>query len=436
MQIGPLSFQLTVVKSMQLFQIMRQGAVILVSVLLAKSTLLQGEIGHFEMLLFIGFSLSFFWINSLMQALLPLYPELEEKDQRALFFNIYLLIGGLSLSLFLLMQMTSGHLTQSLVGEKELPYFNLFSWYLLFNLPTYIVEYFYLLQKRPGKIVAFGFFSFTLHVLVILIPVFMGYGLLYSFYGLVLLAIAKHIWTLLFLANNAWFTFRPDLLQRHLVLMFPLMLFTLLSGLTTIFDNWLVGWFYEEEALFAVFRFGAKELPLVTAMTGAFSAALIPEIASDTKAAMAMIKQKSIKLFHLLFPISAFLLLTSSYWFPVVFNEAFAASAAIFNVYLLVLISRMIFTHTILIGLKKTDIVLYISILEVTLNILLSLWWINLWGMEGIALATAVAFTVEKILTMLYLFYWKGIRPKEYLHWNWFLCYSLILFICFLYTLQ
>lgn len=432
MQIGPLSFNLTVVKGMQLFQVMRQGAVILVSVLLAKSTLGQGAIGHFEMLLFIGFSLSFFWINSLLQALLPLYPELEEPDRKELFFTIYVWVCGLSLLLFLLLQLGNDRLTDLMVGEKNLPYLQLFSWYLLINIPTYLMEYYYLLQKRPQAIVSFGIFSFSLYILVLLLPVYLGFDWWYSFAGLIALACAKHLWTILFLFANARPVFRQDLFGRHLTLMFPLLLFTLLSGLTTIFDNWLVGWFYEDEALFAIFRFGAKELPLVTAMTGAFSAALIPEIATDLKAALRMIKSKSIKLFHLLFPLSAALLLTSHWWFPLVFNASFAPSAAIFNVYLLVLISRMIFTHTILIGLKETKIVLYISVLEVTVNILLSLWWIHLWGMTGIALATAVAFTLEKILTMAYLFFKKGIRPSEYLHWNWFLGYSAILLLCFL----
>lgn len=432
MQIGPFSFNLTVVKGMQLFQIMRQGAVILVSVLLAKSTLGQGAIGHFEMLLFIGFSLSFFWINSLLQALLPLYPELDASAQKELFFTIYVWLSGLSLLLFILLQVGNGQLTDLMVGEKNLPYLDLFSWYLLINIPTYLLEYYYLLQKRPQAIVTFGLFSFSLHVVAVLLPIFLGYHLWYSFASLIVLACAKHLWMLLFLFAHARPVFRSDLLQRHLLLMFPLLLFTLLSGLTTIFDNWLVGWFYEDEALFAVFRFGAKELPLVTAMTGAFSSALIPEIATDLKAALGMIKTKSIKLFHLLFPLSAALLLTSHWWFPLVFNASFSASADIFNVYLLVLISRMIFTHTILIGLKETSIVLYISILEVTVNILLSLWWVHLWGMTGIALATAVAFTLEKILTMLYLYFQKGIRPREYLHWNWFLGYSSILLLCFL----
>lgn len=435
MKFGPITFQLTVVKSMQLFQIMRKGAVILVSILMAKSSLSQGAIGHFEMLLFIGYTFTFFWINSLLQALLPLFPELDTTEQKSFFFTIYTFVLGLSMGVFTLLQLGGDALTEWVVGEAQLPHLRVFSLYLLINIPTFVLEYFYLLQKRPVPIVSFGLFSFSLHVLVILLPLFLGFGLDISFLGLVVLAIIKHLWTLAFLFYNSRLDFRKDLLGRHWQLMLPLMLFTLLSGLTTIFDNWLVGWFYEDEALFAIFRFGAKELPLVMAMTGAFSAALIPEIATDLDAALQMIKQKSVKLFHFLFPISILLVLTSHTWFPLVFNEAFAPGAAIFNVYLLLLISRMLFTHTILIGLKKTNVVLIISVIEVTINILLSLWWIHIWGMVGIAMATVVAFTLEKILTMIYLRRWKNIRPQQYINWGWFAFYSLILVLGFLISL-
>ncbi len=412
---------------MQLFQIMRQGSVILVGVLLAKSILSQGTIGQYEMLLFLGYTLTFFWINSLLQGLLPLYPELNSEDRKVLFFNSYLLFTGLSTLLLLVLFWGDNFWPYYLVGEPSLPHFHLFAIYLWLNLPTYLVEYFYLLQKKPLGIVSFGLFAFGGHLLVVLLPVFLGYGLRWSFYGLIALALAKHLWTLIFLSQSARVAWQPKLWKNHLTITFPLMLFTILSGLTTIFDNWLVGWFYEEEAAFAIFRFGAKELPLVTALAGAFSASLIPEIATDLPQALQMIRQKSLKLFHLLFPISALLLLTSYWWFPLVFNESFAESAKVFNLYLLVLISRMVFTHTILIGLKRTDIVLYISVMEVSLNIVLSLWFVRIWGMEGIALATVIAFSLEKIATMLYLYFRRGIAPRQYLNSSYLLGYSLLL---------
>ena len=55
-----MTFELSKVRALQFFQILRQGAAILVSILLAKSALTTEEIGTFEMLTFIGTTVSFF----------------------------------------------------------------------------------------------------------------------------------------------------------------------------------------------------------------------------------------------------------------------------------------------------------------------------------------------------------------------------------------
>ena len=420
---------------MQVYTLLRQGSVLLVSILLAKSLLSQTEIGQFEMLLFIGSSLTYFWVNSLVQAMLSMYPSAEARDQPTLLFNVYLLFCGLSLFLFFLLFGFGDYLSAFFVSEAELPHIIWFALFLLLDLPTFLIPQIYLLKKRPGRIFWFSVLTAGLHIVAIAFPVFWGYGLAWSFKALVGVALFKHIWLGSLVNRETRWQLDPELMKSYLILAWPLMAFALLSGLTTMFDNWLVGWFFQDEATFAIFRFGARELPLATAMTAAFSTALLPEVAEDLSRAMAMIKNKSVKLFHLLFPISVLLLLTSKWWFPLLFNPDFLPSAAIFNVYLLVLISRIIFSHTLMIGMKHTRPVLWISVIEVSLNILLSFWLVRYWGMVGIAAATVIAFSVEKILTILYLRRWHNIRLSQYLPIPWFTFYSLLLLIAFVFTL-
>ena len=420
---------------MQFYTILRQGSMLLVSILLAKSMLSQGAIGHFEMLLFIGSSLTYFWVNSLNQALLSMYPGEEIRDQKQLLFNAYSLFCFLGLVVFVLLWQFGSGISALLVNEEFLPHLFWYALFLLIDLPTFLIAQIYLLIKKVKPIMWFSAFSALFYVLAILVPVFLGEGLELSFKCLIGLALAKHLWMLLILRRGDSWRLNPQLMKRYIVLALPLMAFALLSGLTTMFDNWLVGWFYQDEATFAIFRFGARELPVVTAMTAAFSSALIPEVATDLNNALSMIKVKSVKLFHLLFPLSAILILTSYFWFPLVFNPSFQASAAIFNVYLLVLISRIIFTHTIMIGLKETRPVLVISVLEVSLNVILSFWLVHLWGMPGIAMATVIAFLVEKILTAVFLYRRYGLRPDQYLNLKWYGFYCLLLAGSFAMTL-
>ena len=97
------SFALTTTKALQLFQLMRQGAVILTSIVLAKSGLSIGEIGVWEMLLYIGTVLSFFWVHGLLQAMSPVYGRLEGSERNVFVFNVFVVFCALSLGLFLLL---------------------------------------------------------------------------------------------------------------------------------------------------------------------------------------------------------------------------------------------------------------------------------------------------------------------------------------------
>ncbi|HQU61462.1 MAG TPA: hypothetical protein PLU64_19775, partial [Saprospiraceae bacterium] len=84
------------VRAFQVFNVLRQGATILIAILLAKSALGTEGIGIYEMLLYIGFTLTAFWIAGLMQGFLAQYPQLAPARQPAFLFNAYLLFLGLS----------------------------------------------------------------------------------------------------------------------------------------------------------------------------------------------------------------------------------------------------------------------------------------------------------------------------------------------------
>ena len=187
-----------------------------------------------------------------------------------------------------------------------------------------------------------------------------------------------------------------------------------------------------DEAFFAIFRYGARELPLAMALANAFSTSMLPEVATNLQFSLKIIKEKSVKLLHLLFPISIVAMLSSSFLFPLVFNESFSDSAIIFNVFLLVIISRLIFPQTILIGLGENKMVLLFSIIELGFNIALSFVFVQHWGLAGIAMGTVIAFFMEKLMMAIFLYTRFRISPGQYCHLNIFAVYSLLLLTSFL----
>jgi len=118
--------------------------------------------------------------------------------------------------------------------------------------------------------------------------------------------------------------------------------------------------------------------------------------------------------------------------FPIVFNPDFKDSALIFNIYLLLLISRVLFPQTILIGLKKTGFILWVSVIELVINVALSLILVQIMGLIGVAVATVIAFACEKIMMISYNYFQLKIPLSSYLNVRMYVLYSGLLVGSFL----
>ena len=404
----------------------------MIAVLLAKSPLSTADIGIYEMLLYIGFTLTTFWVTGLMQGFLALYPQLPEEERPVFLFNAYLLFFfASSIVLALLLWGKTGVLLV-LTGQNSLPFYELFAVFLWLNVPSYLVENFYLVLRKPRAILYFGLMAFGLQVLAVLVPVFLGFGLLWSFYALLALGVLKFVWLLALVAKRSAFHLNIAVAMRWVWLSVPLMLYALMGSFNQSFDNWLVNFYYRgDEQAFAVFRYGARELPLALALANAFGSAMLPEVAANLEAALVAIREKSLKLFHLLFPLSIFLVLSSKWLFPLVFNEDFRESAIIFNIFLLVTVSRLLFSRTILVGLNANRMIFYFSVFELAFNVALSFALVPFLGLSGIAIGTVAAYTLEKVLLCWYLYSKFGIGLARYTNMRWYLAYSTLMALGF-----
>ena len=251
---------------------------------------------------------------------------------------------------------------------------------------------------------------------------------------LYVLAIIRLVWLFFLVKKYGKVDWHFPSLKPYWHISIPLIGYALISGFPPIFDNWLVGWFFQDNRSFAIFRYGARELPLAMALANALSTAMVPEVNKDQTLAFKTLKNKSLQLYHLLFPLSIILMLTSAWWFPKLFNNDFTESAAIFNVFLLVVVSRLVFPQTILIALKETKVILGISILELILNILLSIILVQQFGLVGIAFGTVIAYWFEKLAIGIYLYFKHGISWGKYTPVGWLVGYSLILVLAFLFS--
>jgi O-antigen/teichoic acid export membrane protein len=411
------------ISGLQLFQLLRFTIFLIISIVFTKN-LTRPEIGSWEMFLFIASFLSFFWVTGIIQSLLPLYHrnktyrrigENEDKKSPEI-FNAFLLLCLFSLLFFVAGQSIKGSFSVFHYTGNA-PYINLLLMYLLLSNPVCLIEYIYLLNNKSRRIVQYGLITFTVQLILILTPVIAGKDLIWSVYGLLTITGIRWIWLIILLKRYAEMRISVEFMKEHLYLGIPLIITSLISGSAQYIDGIIISAFYKDPAIFATFRYGAKEFPLVLMLANGLSNAMLPEFStrSRMKESLAKIKVKSKRLMHFLFPTSMIMMLFARWLFPRMFTPEFVRSADIFLIYILLIIPRLVFPQTIIVGRKKTHITLIAAIIELALNIPLSLLLIQNYGTVGVALATFTVYTIEKIILAGYVWIKMKIKPTEYI---------------------
>jgi O-antigen/teichoic acid export membrane protein len=223
-------------------------------------------------------------------------------------------------------------------------------------------------------------------------------------------------------------------MKEHLYLGAPLILTTLISGSAQYTDGVIVSAVYRDPEWFAWFRYGAKEFPLALLLANGLSSAMLPEFStrSRMKESLEKIKVKSRNLMHFLFPVTMVIMLFTRWFYPRIFNPDFQKSADVFLIYSLLVIPRLVFPQTILVGRRKTRITLIGAILELSLNIPLSLLMIK-WGYNivGVALSTFAVYVVGKLFLVGYVWIKMKIKPSEYIPLKIYAVYSVLMGVLF-----
>ncbi|UCG26817.1 MAG: oligosaccharide flippase family protein, partial [Bacteroidales bacterium] len=363
------------ISSLQIFQLVRFSTFLLISILFTKSHLSTADIGIYEVFLFIASFISFFWVTGLIQSLLPLYKNNKSFNKNGEnhskkspeIFNAFILLTIFSFLAFLFGISLRGNF--SVFGiSGDVPFINLLLVYILLSNPTYLIEYIYLLNDKSHHILGYGSISFSIQLAIVTVPIFMGYDIVFAIWGLIIISILRIVWLVVLLYRYAEFKFSIDFIKEHISLGLPLILSTLLSGSAQYIDGVIVTSTYDAES-FAQFRYGAKEFPLVLLLANGLSNAMLSEFSSKEKitSSLKVLKHKSRRLMHYLFPITMVVMLFTRVLYPVMFNENFIRSADVFLIYLLLIISRLVFPQTIIIGLKKTRVILIASFIEIIL---------------------------------------------------------------------
>ncbi|MGQ7870844.1 hypothetical protein [Sunxiuqinia sp. sy24] len=428
---------ITTISSLQFIQLLRFAVLFLVGVVLVRFYP-RHEIGQYESFLFIAGALSFFWLRGVLQTFLALDDEEAKMDVDArnqssnLYFNSFLLLLGFSTLSVLFLLVFKQQFQAMLNGSAEVPYFYWLLAYLFLASPSNFIEYIFLKKNKTYAIIVYGLVSYGLQLLLVTLPALVGWPIVYSIQALVLVSGLRFIFLLGVLKRYSCFILSWPFLKRHLKLSYPLVGSSLLSGSGQYIDGAIVSHFYNPE-LFAVFRYGARDFPLVIIMANALSHGMIPSFRRlPLVEVLAQLKANSARLMHWLFPLTLVVLVFSNLLFPLFFTSGFAFSAKVFNVYLLLITLRLIFPQTILIGKQITTVFLFVSFGEIVLNVVLSLIFVQFVGLIGVAYATLIAHLFERIVLVLLVRKKLHISMAEYVPVSLYFAYSIVFLASYL----
>ncbi|MBK8659851.1 MAG: polysaccharide biosynthesis C-terminal domain-containing protein [Bacteroidetes bacterium] len=418
------------ISSLQIFQVIRYGTLIMIGVGLAKLGIIPSDIGRFETFLLWSGLLTFFWVSGIINALMTNYGKSDTEAQNRLFFSTFLVLSAVGVLMGTILFLFSSFVTELAGIQLESSILRLVSIYILFNTPGFLIEYIlWLKNKREGLLYYGLLLSFSMMVATLL-PVGLNLPIEYSLYGLLAIAVLKFLIVFMLLWRYSLYSIDFKQISILLFTAIPMVLSILISGSSEYIDGLIVKARFDNMH-FAIYRYGAKELPVLLIIANTFSTAMIPALAGNLTGGLGQLRQKSTSLMRWFFPLSMLLMLLSPVLFKHLFNESFIYSSLIFNIYLLLVIPRLVFPQTILTAMGHGKYLVVSSILEITINVSLSIYLSGIMGLPGIAAGTLVAFCVDKAFLILVARYKYGIHLSSYLKiWEYAL-FSGAALVCF-----
>ena len=413
------------VRVAQLFMLCRQLGVILASIVIARS-LSMDEVGILEMLMLCGYLMTFFWSEAILKGYLANPKGMASYGGDASFLGFVIAASLVTMVLFALGEQC---LVPLFVGREELPGLYLFAIYQAMIIPVWMAPFTDVLKKSHALLIC---------VYVLLGPAFacwVGFhqiaelkGILI---GLVSYAFVGLGWVMWPTGFSVSFNVK-SVIRSLWPVTWPLMLYAISSGLARSFDLWLVAREFSEST-FAFFRYGAREFPVVVALAAGLSTIMIPRLKSfDT---LIELKQRSTRLMHIAYPLVATVMLCSPFVFEWVFGANYRSSAMIFNVYLLLSLTQLIFPQSILIAREETKLLWHVSIAELIINVIASLLLLHFFGLLGIAFGTLIAFVAEKIILLVIVHKRYSIRPGQLIQTVIWTSYAILIILTFIVAL-
>jgi len=257
---------LTPIRLLQFFNLSRQLSVLFYAFLLPFLNFSNDDIGSFELLQILAYSLSFFWISGLVQGLMHIYPSLPFQSKQKMLSAAFFLFSLLTIFFVVFVGLSIYFNLSIFQTFSTIPFVWIFLLYFLFNTPSQLLEYALFLEEKYQWLKISCLVSFPLQFLLFSIPLIWFDNISYGLMGLTFWACLRFL-VLTFHSFYLPIHFDKKLIYSWISYSLPLIFSALVGGLASVINASLVQYYYHgSTAIFAVYRYGARELPFVNAM--------------------------------------------------------------------------------------------------------------------------------------------------------------------------
>lgn len=209
--------------------------------------------------------------------------------------------------------------------------------------------------------------------------------------------------------------------EFHRSLSYSMGLFIMaLAGMASVqIDKWVVSSYFSSDSMYAIYSVGARKIPFISALITSITSSLVVHYSdqlkkNDFKQILNAARQATDRLFLILVPVMLLLFIYSREIMILLFQK-YADSAPVFQIYIGILVSQFFFAQSVILGKGLSKINAWIGIIEVVLNLILSLILIRTFGLLGPAIATLIAHWAFQLMIFGYCHHKFGIPVNEFL---------------------
>lgn len=399
---------------------------------MVKLKFTPAETSYYENFLFLINLSTFFWVAGIGNALLSWYPRLTEENKAVFFQNTFTLLQIAGICVGILLYIFKGF---GILNDTRNTII-LVSLYVIFYAPTIITELYYLLTEKRKYLIYYGIFIYTLQLCLGFTAAIIYNDIYYVLLFLLIWVFIRWIWTIVvvFSIKNLINTYKFSINKGFVLYSMPIIIHLLFSNGSEFVDGILVDKFFNADQ-FSIYRYGAREFPLILVLIGAVRTSMIPLAVKDIKNALISVKRITGRLMHVFYPIAVILVFSSKFLYEFFYDSDYNYSALLFNIYLLTLSSRIILSEIFIYASGLNKVFVFVSFFEIVLNIILSLILMKFFGLAGIATGTFIAFFVSKVFLVSYVSSKLGTKLNEYLNLKIYFGYNAILFFAFIISL-